>query len=256
MPFPAIYLHSTKTAANQLFVSRPCIQFNLIFESILRISFQFKFVMGFSRPAKRPRTDASGLPDASPEALHSTVYRETRIEVIAADATTFPIASIVNAANTGLRGGGGIDGAIHNAAGPDLLAELKRVYPFGCLVGEAHPTDAHNIQTTQHIIHAVGPDYRRQVYRGNEERAYQHLHDAYTNSMQAAMDRGATSIAFPTISTGIFEFPPELASRIAMAAVRAFVDQQTHFRFERVVFLVWSPEGESPDLKHYNANFE
>ena len=216
---------------------------------------EFNFTMGISRPAKRPRTDA-GVPTASEEALHSTVYNRTRIEVIAADATTFPIDSIVNAANTGLRGGGGIDGAIHDAAGPGLLAELKRVYRNGGTVGNAYPTGAHGIQTTQHIIHAIGPVYNSRQYNNNEEMARQHLRNAYTNAMQAAMARGATSIAFPTISTGIFRFPAKLASRIAMAAVRAFLDRQDDFQFERVVFLVWSPNGKSRDLKHYDANFE
>ncbi|KAE9365645.1 A1pp-domain-containing protein, partial [Stipitochalara longipes BDJ] len=160
-----------------------------------------------------------------------------RIEVVAADATKFPIQSIVNAANARLRGGNGIDGAIHRAAGPGLLAELKQLYPDGGLVGLAYPTGAHNIQTTQHIIHAVGPDYTQ--YKDREADAREALWHAHLQSLEVAKAKGVTSIAFPTISTGIFGFPKEEACQIALQAVREFLGEQENYQFERIVFLVW-----------------
>ena len=139
--------------------------------------------------------------------------------------TLFPIEAIVNAANTRLQGGGGVDGAIHRAAGPGLLVELRQLYPNGGVDGGAYYTGAHNIRTTQHIIHTIGPNYRAYEAQGRAAAAHPVLFDAYANSMREAANRGIRSISFPTLSTGIFAFPGEDACKIALSAVKQILDE-------------------------------
>ena len=196
-----------------------------------------------------PKEVTPGLPAT----WQSKNYDGTLIEVIVGDMTTFQVDAIVNAANTFLHGGGGrINRLIHEAAGPGLLAELSRLYPGEPAgeVGYAYPTRAHNIQTAQYIIHAIEPFYNA----GREEQARMDLHAAYYNSMGQAMALGARTIAFPVISTGAYGVPNDLASMIAMEAVREFLDREADCFFQRVVFLI-PPKNNHEDLDAYNDSF-
>ncbi|MGC2030711.1 MAG: O-acetyl-ADP-ribose deacetylase [Steroidobacteraceae bacterium] len=156
----------------------------------------------------------------------------TRIRAVLGDITTLDIDAVVNAANTTLLGGGGVDGAIHRAAGPDLLEECRRL--GGCPTGEARITRGHRL-TARWIIHTVGP-----IWSGGTRREAELLASCYQNSLRLAAANQLRSIAFPAISTGAYGYPQQLAAATAVAAVREFTSQSEGV--DEVVFCCYSAE--------------
>jgi O-acetyl-ADP-ribose deacetylase len=139
-----------------------------------------------------------------------------RIEIIEGDITAMDVDAIVNAANTTLLGGGGVDGAIHRAAGPELIEETRMI--GGCPTGEARVTKGYRLPG-RWIIHTVGP-----VWTGGNKNEDDLLASCYRNSLSAAVDIGAETVAFPSISTGAYRFPLERAVRIALKEIKSFLE--------------------------------
>jgi O-acetyl-ADP-ribose deacetylase (regulator of RNase III) len=138
----------------------------------------------------------------------------TSIKLVQGDITKLKVDAIVNAANTSLLGGGGVDGAIHRSAGKELLEECRQLN--GCKTGEAKITKGYNL-LAKHVIHTVGP-----VWNGGKRNEEQLLASAYSNSLRLALENDLRTIAFPNISTGVYSFPKERAASIAIAAVQSF----------------------------------
>lgn len=140
-----------------------------------------------------------------------TELPKTRLEVVVANITTLEVDAIVNAANTSLLGGGGVDGAIHRAAGPELVAECRTLN--GCKVGDAKITGGYRLPA-RHVIHTVGP-----VWNGGEQGEADKLASCYRRGLELAAVNAIASIAFPAISTGIYRYPADEAAGTAVAAV-------------------------------------
>jgi O-acetyl-ADP-ribose deacetylase (regulator of RNase III) len=166
----------------------------------------------------------------------------TRLRAIQADITTLSVHAIVNAANTSLLGGGGVDGAIHRAAGPELLEECRRL--GGCQTGEARITRGYRL-AARHVIHAVGP-----IWHGGGQGEPELLASCYRTSIKLAGEHGLATLAFPSISTGVYGYPIELAAEVAVSTVRAAVTD--HPMVEEVVFCCFS----AADLRVYERTLK
>jgi O-acetyl-ADP-ribose deacetylase (regulator of RNase III) len=180
------------------------------------------------------------MSDATP--LFAAQVGSTRLEVCVADITTLTVDAIVNAANRSLLGGGGVDGAIHDAAGPQLIAACRTL--GGCATGAVKITPGYRLPA-EHVIHAVGP-----VWRGGDAGEEELLASCYRAALDLAAAHRLASIAFPAISTGIYGFPADRAARIAVATV-AEAAGLTARGIERVVFCCYVPSA----ADHYLAAF-
>ena len=169
--------------------------------------------------------------------MSATASSDPRIELQLGDITTLAVDAIVNAANMALAPGGGVCGAIHRAAGPELERECMSI--GGCPTGEARLTRGYRLPA-RCVIHAVGP-----VWRGGGEDEDRELAACYRNSLELAVAHGLGSIAFPAISTGIYGFPAERAAQVAVAAVRKFLAADT--RLDRVIFCCF----DTATVAHY-----
>ena len=166
----------------------------------------------------------------------------TKVKIIQGDITKLAVDAIVNAANSSLLGGGGVDGAIHRAAGPELLHECRLL--GGCKTGQAKITKGYNLPA-KYIIHTVGP-----VYNGGAHGVAELLYSCYSNSLELAVKNGAKSIAFPCISTGIFGYPFDEACKVALRAIDDFLRQDDSIS---EVLLVCFGDA---DYRRYNEIFD
>ena len=151
------------------------------------------------------------------------------IEIVRGDVTKLDVDAIVNAANTTLLGGGGVDGAIHRAAGPELLAECQTL--GGCRPGEAKITRGYRLPA-RYVIHTVGP-----IWRGGKRGEPETLANCYRSSLQIAVENGIKTIAFPAISCGAYGYPTPDAAQIALETVRDFLAAAD--RIDKVTFVLW-----------------
>jgi O-acetyl-ADP-ribose deacetylase (regulator of RNase III) len=171
------------------------------------------------------------------------------IEIIKGDITKIKADAIVNAANSSLMGGGGVDGAIHRAGGPSILEECKKIVAKqgGCIAGQAVITGAGRLPS-KYVIHTVGP-----VWYGGLNDEADLLEECYKNSLQLAVKNGCKTIAFPNISTGVYGFPKNDAAKIALKTVSDFLSRNNKIR--KVIFVCFDEENELLLRKLYQKTF-
>lgn len=174
--------------------------------------------------------------------LLSAEIGEALLDIVVADITTLDVDAIVNAANRSLLGGGGVDGAIHRAAGPGLLEECRKLN--GCETGSAKITGGHRLKA-RHVIHAVGP-----VWNGGRSNEEVLLAGCYRTALDLTAAHGLASLAYPAISTGIYRFPVDLAARIAVGTVASEIASRPR-GIRRVTFCCFAPES----AEHHKAAF-
>ena len=168
---------------------------------------------------------------------------DRRIELLKADITTLEVDAIVNAANSSLLGGGGVDGAIHRAAGPELLAECRTLR--GCPTGQAKITLGYKLPA-KHVIHTVGP-----VWQGGGRGEAEMLSSCYQSSLRLAIEHGAKTIAFPAISCGVYGYPVEEACEIAVRETAGFIALEASI--EKVIFVSFGDDVYRAYLKALNT---
>lgn len=183
---------------------------------------------------KSALTASASPPEKPPSAKANDIA-----SVIRGDITKLQVDAIVNAANNSLLGGGGVDGAIHRAAGKQLVEECRHL--GGCPTGEAKITKGYNLPS-KHVIHTVGP-----IYDSSEVSAPL-LRNCYRNSLKLALDNGLESVAFSAISTGVYGYPSRDAARIACDTVRTMLDGDSNGSLKKVVFVTF----EQKDVDAYN----
>ena len=164
-----------------------------------------------------------------------------KIKIIQGDITKLEVDAIVNAANNSLLGGGGVDGAIHRSAGPDLLEETRKI--GGCPTGEARVSGGYDLPA-RWVIHTVGP-----VWKGGSQNEENLLASCYRNSFAAAVEKGVKTVAFPAVSAGVYGFPLKKATEIAMRETRQFLENDD--LLDQVIFVCFSQEA----LKIYQETF-
>ena len=171
-----------------------------------------------------------------------------KIAIIKGDITKLQVDAIVNAANSSLLGGGGVDGAIHRAGGPAIVAECRKIIARqgGCKTGEAVITSGGKLPA-RFVIHTVGP-----VWNNGENQEERKLAGCYRNSLELAVKSGCKTIAFPNISTGIYGFPKELAAKVAVKTVKEFLQKSEEM--ENVIFVCFDPENFDFTTKEREAN--
>jgi O-acetyl-ADP-ribose deacetylase (regulator of RNase III) len=175
--------------------------------------------------------------------MQTARWQGCTVELVQGDITTQQVDAVVNAANSGLRGGGGVDGAIHRAGGPAIMAQCRRI--GGCPTGSAVITTGGRLPA-RHVIHTVGPRWR-----GGSRGERELLASAYRASLQVAVENGLRTVAFPSVSTGVYGYPVEQAARVALGALKAFLVEHAG-ALERVRFVLFS----APDLAVYEEALE
>lgn len=191
-----------------------------------------------SKPRVAVRTAGGGIAasccrlDLQPICQEEALPVAGRMRIVEADITTLDVDAIVNAANETLLGGGGVDGAIHRAAGPQLLDACRDLK--GCYTGDAKITPGFDL-AARYVIHTVGP-----VWRGGIKREDMLLTQCYRRSLELAEENGCRSVAFPSISTGVYRFPADRAARIALGTVEAFLQKSD--KIEDVIFCCFGAD--------------
>lgn len=180
--------------------------------------------------------------------LPSYAKHGARVGLIQGDITTLDLDAIVNAANESLLGGGGVDGAIHRAAGKQLLEECRTLK--GCKTGDAKLTKGYNLPA-KHVIHTVGPVYAK----GRAAESREKLQSAYRRSLEEAAKAQLKSIAFPSVSTGVYGYPIDEATDVALETVGAFLDSEQGKGIDNVTFCVFSQRDHDIYARHIPLHF-